>query len=55
MTLSNNTLFTGIILAGGKSARMGTEKGLLDWDGTPFYLHLHKLISNILFMAYDFY
>lgn len=46
MTLSQNTPFTGIILAGGKSARMGRDKGLLDWRGTPFYLHIHSLISS---------
>lgn len=30
----------GVILAGGKSSRMGSPKELLDWQGRPLLLHL---------------
>ncbi|QLG44633.1 molybdenum cofactor guanylyltransferase [Costertonia aggregata] len=31
---------TGILLAGGKSSRMGTDKGLLNFQGKPFVQHI---------------
>ncbi|TCI85019.1 molybdenum cofactor guanylyltransferase [Tenacibaculum sp. M341] len=52
---------TGIVLAGGKSSRMGTDKGLLLFQNTPFVQHsinaLDCLVSDILLVsnnvAYD--
>jgi molybdopterin-guanine dinucleotide biosynthesis protein A len=54
---------TGIILAGGKSQRMGTDKGMLDLGGQPFIKHICDALesivgSNILIVSankdYDF-
>ncbi len=52
---------TGIILAGGKSSRMGTDKGLVLFNKKPFVHHIIKamtpLVDSILIvsnnMAYD--
>jgi molybdopterin-guanine dinucleotide biosynthesis protein A len=39
---------TAIILAGGKSERMGTDKGLLDLNGKPFIKHICDALQPIL-------
>jgi molybdenum cofactor guanylyltransferase len=39
--------FTGIILAGGKSQRMGTDKGMLPLNGKPFITHIHNAMKPI--------
>lgn len=49
---------TGIILAGGRSSRMGTEKGLVEVDGKPMISHvivaLKELgVTNIKICAND--
>lgn len=38
---------TGIILAGGKSSRMGADKSLLVLNGRPVISHMHSLLSNV--------
>ena len=46
---------TGIILAGGKSTRMGREKGFVLWKDKPFVQHsiaaLKPLVSEILIVS----
>lgn len=47
---------TAIILAGGKSQRMGTDKGLLDFKGKPFIQHICDALypifgNNILIIS----
>jgi molybdenum cofactor guanylyltransferase len=39
---------TAIILAGGKSERMGTDKGLLDLKGKPFIKHICEALEPIV-------
>lgn len=46
---------TGIILAGGKSSRMGLDKGLLQLNGTTFISHIlnavKPLVSDIIIVS----
>ena len=46
---------TGIILSGGKSSRMGTDKGFLMYAGKSFIEHsieaLRSLVSNIIIVS----
>jgi len=57
------TNITGIILAGGKSSRMGTDKGFVMLDGHSFMSHIIKavkpLVKDIIIVSdnpdYDFF
>lgn len=46
---------TGIILSGGKSSRMGTDKGFLSFNGKYFLQHsidaLNPLVDNIMIVS----
>ncbi|MEJ2161909.1 MAG: NTP transferase domain-containing protein [Robiginitalea sp.] len=37
----------GLVLSGGKSTRMGTDKGLIDYHGIPQREYLHDLLSRV--------
>ena len=39
---------TAIVLAGGKSERMGTDKGLLDLNGKPFIKHICEALKPVV-------
>ena len=40
-----------IILCGGRSRRMGKDKGLMNLDGDPFIIHLLKMVVKITEVA----
>lgn len=39
---------TGVILVGGQSRRLGHDKVLLQFDGTPIIEHLHNLLKPLV-------
>lgn len=43
--MGKETLINGLILAGGKSTRMGVDKTMLEFHRKPQYLHLHELLK----------
>ncbi|MBQ4821053.1 molybdenum cofactor guanylyltransferase [Aquimarina sp. MMG016] len=47
MNISKNKHITGIILAGGKSSRMGQDKGLKLHQNKPFMQHIIDALSSI--------
>ena len=55
MTTSNQKNITGIILAGGKSSRMGRDKGLIVHDGKTFVERIidamRPLVDEIILVA----
>jgi molybdopterin-guanine dinucleotide biosynthesis protein A len=42
----------GLVLAGGRSTRMGTDKGLLVYNGTPQREHLFELLGEFCEQVY---
>jgi len=42
-----NSTVTGVILAGGKSSRMGTDKALLKLDGRPLVAHVASTLQAV--------
>ena len=39
---------TGIILAGGKSSRMGEDKGLIELNNKPFIKHIINAVTPLV-------
>jgi len=53
--MSNNKNITGIVLAGGKSTRMGSDKGFVTYNNKPFIQHiidaLQPLVDEIIIVS----
>lgn len=44
---SHQNVTGGIVLAGGRSARMGRDKATLDWHGTPLVVHVARVLAAL--------
>jgi molybdopterin-guanine dinucleotide biosynthesis protein A len=51
VTSKGNKIF-GLVLAGGKSSRMGTDKSLMDWHGRPQRFYLAEMLSTFCEQVY---
>ncbi|WP_223034216.1 molybdenum cofactor guanylyltransferase [Hanstruepera marina] len=51
----NHNNITGILLAGGKSSRMGTDKGMINFNGKTFVQHIidamQPLVSDVFIVS----
>lgn len=44
--MEGKTTLSGIIICGGKSSRMGTDKSLLDLNGLKYYEHVRNILAE---------
>lgn len=45
--MTSNAKLYGLVLSGGKSTRMGTDKGLIEYHGVPQREHLYQLLTQV--------
>jgi len=43
--MNRNNDLCGLVLAGGKSTRMGRDKSMIPWHGIPHWLHIARLLQ----------
>jgi len=50
--MQHNSTIAGLVLCGGESKRMGTDKGLIMQDGLPWFRHMGLLIEELQVPVY---
>ncbi|MFS4448904.1 molybdenum cofactor guanylyltransferase [Maribacter sp. 2307UL18-2] len=45
--MTSNAKLYGLVLSGGKSTRMGMDKGLIEYHGVPQREHLYQLLTQV--------